>query len=344
MTFLSGESRNSTNPRALSYESAMGIAADFLKRAVALCERTGINIGFETIPEQYGCDFGYSWPVEALAKSGLNEQSTLKEVFADEISDPLAVISIESLLSHCSGLPAWRNFWICRLGSLEQSELEKTARSHAFEVINRIDQLGKREDCYSDIGYLLLGFLIEETFGANLSDVFESYVDSLSKPDANWFFLNFPRNPISSKTEFVPSGYCGIRKREIIGEVHDENAAALGGICGHAGLFGTGESVSWYLKRLWSSTSWQAKVSSSSGCIYGLRKGDDPSSCVFGEGRGIGHLGFTGGAFWLDPKTEKYGILLTNRIISSRVSGRIKSIRREVFKNLWKICTENEYV
>jgi CubicO group peptidase (beta-lactamase class C family) len=68
--------------------------------------------------------------------------------------------------------------------------------------------------------------------------------------------------------------------------------------------------------------------------LLGFRRGNGQSSGVFANGNGMGHLGWTGTAFWLDWSSKKYGIFLTNRVISGRVSPRITDIRRKVFQLL----------
>jgi CubicO group peptidase (beta-lactamase class C family) len=69
----------------------------------------------------------------------------------------------------------------------------------------------------------------------------------------------------------------------------------------------------------------------------GWRKGRDASAKTFAQGRGCGHLGFTGTAFWVDPLTRGFGIILTNRVISGRISTAIKDMRAQAFSGLWDI-------
>ncbi len=261
-------------------------------------------------------------------------------------------LTVESLLQHRSGLPAWRNFWINRLDEKPLSSFFRDRMNHFHTVFSRIPIAAGTpgNDTYSDIGFVVLGLLVETILKKPLDQAFHAlgkhigFVSAALPPEA---WLGFPARLPHTKPElFVPTTHCFIRGRLLQGEVHDENCAALGGICGHAGLFGTGEGVLLFIKSWLLSLDGQDFLARhrtlSCGAdqkpvVTGWRPGDDESSHLFGGGRAIGHMGFTGTAFWVDPLKLTYGIFLTNRIVSGRRSPRIKEVRREVFSQFQQV-------
>ena len=133
------------------------------------------------------------------------------------------------------------------------------------------------------------------------------------------------------------------RNRLLCGEVHDENAAAMGGVAGHAGLFGTAESVlavsgAWlrgYYResRFWMRTlvrqfTTRQEPASQSSWALGWDTPSAPSSSGshFSE-RSFGHLGYTGTSLWIDPLCELEVVLLSNRVHPSRRNEKIKVFR-----------------
>lgn len=257
-------------------------------------------------------------PLAAWAPSDITLPASLLQLTTDEV------------LGHVSGLPAWWNFWMHHL-----DEKQKASRSDALglmeKVLNRIPLGTEKKDLYSDVGYILLGYLLEKKAKKSLNPWL---AEAVAEPFGYAPDLNLPRE------SYISTGFCKIRERELRGEVHDENCAAFGGISGHAGLFGTGPSVSQYLKALlrdsmgvqFFEANEKVRRDTQRDGLLGFRRGNGQSSGVFAHGNGMGHLGWTGTAFWLDWSSKKYGIFLTNRVISGRLSPRITDIRRKVFQ------------
>lgn len=263
------------------------------------------------------------------------ESATLETLFGKlatrEFAPYIARLSVASVLRHESGLPAWRNFYV---KCLEQ-------RQNLSEVVERAGtKPTPSREVYSDIGFILLGRLLELKKARSLIDLWTSFLQRLDGVDDR---LLSSGDRISGASA-VPSGFCPVRDHILEGEVHDENAWALGGFAGHAGLFGDGRAVASYLQALWRSSvgnrvleSNFQMISSPGESLMGWRKGRDQSACTFADGRGCGHLGFTGTAFWVDPQTLGFGIMLTNRVISGRISSEIKDARSKTFAALWDI-------
>ncbi len=218
-------------------------------------------------------------------------------------------LTIRQCLSHQTHLPA-----VEPLYTLGQDP--ETLRAY---ILQRNWKSGP--PVYSDINFILLGILIERVTGTPLS-AFDLSPGLTFRPD-----------PASS----VATEFCAWRGRMIRGEVHDENAFALGGVAGHAGLFGTVDGVLDYAASLmgrqrFSAPSMADLTTLSAGTRTlgweiahpGWHGGEGSSA------RTIGHLGFTGTGLWIDMDRGVAWTLLTNRVHPSRHSeSGIMALRRE---------------
>jgi CubicO group peptidase (beta-lactamase class C family) len=246
----------------------------------------------------------------------------------------LGQLTIQTLLRHEAGLPAWRNFWVCRLGDGPIDRMKRFER--ILEGLNRLDRPVPARQVYSDVGFLLLGLVLEARSGKDLAEQLGPIGGELAY------------NPLL-RTACVPTAYCPSRGRLLVGEAHDENCAALGGVTGHAGLFGTGEAICRFLHHYIAGTPAGRQLLAaqaaavvlpppgdpSQDSLLGWRQGSGPSSAVFGGGGAVGHPGFTGTSFWIDPVRRDYVVLLTNRVLSGRsdLAG-IAAARREIHEAL----------
>lgn len=267
------------------------------------------------------------------------EQVTLGEVFGDlaggAFGPDIKKLTVASILRHETGLPAWRNFYVECEGQ----------RQTPLSAVQRVQHIGSHnKDLYSDVGFIILGQMLERAGKKSLASLWGDFFAEIDAANKEW--LGSCRSIAADKA--IPTGYCPVRGRTLSGEVHDENAWALGGFAGHAGLFGTGPAVVSYLQALWRSAEGRSiieanfKMSSSPGeSLMGWRKGRDPGAKIFAQGRGCGHLGFTGTGFWVDPLTLGFAVVLTNRVISGRVSTAIKDMRAQTFAGLWEILQKN---
>jgi CubicO group peptidase (beta-lactamase class C family) len=271
---------------------------------------------------------------QALNVANCGPEAPLATWAPSDIKLPPTLLQLpsEEVLGHVSGLPAWWNFWIHQLG-IKETPTRAEALARMEEVLSRIPLGADKKDVYSDVGYILLGLLLEKKAQKSLKPWLDG---SLPEP-----FGYGPDLHLKAE-DYIPTGYCKIRERQLRGEVHDENCAAFGGISGHAGLFGTGEAVSQYLKMLardplglqYLEANEKVRRDTTREGLLGLRRGNGLSAGVFAGGNGMGHLGFTGTAFWLEWSSKKYVIFLSNRVISGRVSPRITELRKRVFQLL----------
>ena len=225
--------------------------------------------------------------------------------------------TLRQLLGHRSGLPAW---WDLRAVLDRQEPGWKVGSPAVKATIRRaiLDCLDGRDHraCYSDLGFMLLGWHMEEVTGASLDQLVPGFgVD----PNARMHCMS--------------GGLCGDRQRELIGEVNDLNTFVLGGVAGHAGLFGRAEDVGlWALDLLrsyrgldgsfepdivrsyWSSDHFDDTDTWVLGFDTPTPGGSSAGSLIGSSA--VGHLGFTGTSVWIDPVPGRIVVLLTNRVAS----------------------------
>lgn len=238
--------------------------------------------------------------------------------------------TLRDLLAHCSGLPAWRPYF----RELDGQEMYERAIS-----VEPLEYAPRSRSVYSDLDFILVGFIVHgrmpltERFALMLSQM--GIVEEIQfNPPQLW------------RARIAPTEYDHWRGRLLVGEVNDENAAALGGIAGHAGLFGTAAAIGSYARHL-------LQVLDGRGGVFRRatleefvsRRTDIPgSSRALGwdmmlptsscgtrmSERAFGHTGFTGTSLWIDPENDVYVVLLTNRVHPTRENEAIKRVRPAV--------------
>jgi CubicO group peptidase (beta-lactamase class C family) len=238
-------------------------------------------------------------------------------------SSDRAMVSVQDLLEHSSGLPAHREYFRRVAGrdayvaAISAEPLEYVARSPSI---------------YSDLGFIVLGAALERIGGATLDDQFSAWTHA-AKIDAPITYLP----PVEWAAHTAMTGHDAWRGRWLQGEVHDENAAALGGVAAHAGLFGTagavGAAARWWLAQLdfddAQRFTQRSSVAGSSRAL-GWDTMRPTSSCgTRMSSTAIGHTGFTGTSLWLDPERNRYFVLLSNRVHATRNSDAIQQVRRD---------------
>jgi CubicO group peptidase (beta-lactamase class C family) len=241
-----------------------------------------------------------------------------------------AHVTVRDLLSHSGGLTAYVPFYRDYSG---RAEFERAICSVPLEYEPRTKSV------YSDLGFMLLGFILEAH--SSLPAQFDALRRQIGLVEDMQFHL-----PALWKARTAPTEIDPWRDRLLVGEVHDENAAALGGVAGHAGLFGTAAAVGQYARHLLQIL--EGKVGAFQRDtleMFIARRSDIPgssralgwdtmlpaSSCGAGMSpRAFGHTGFTGTSLWIDPDRGVYVVLLTNRVHPSRANDAIKQIRPAV--------------
>ena len=252
-------------------------------------------------------------------------------------NDRKAPITIKQLLNHSSGLADYRAYYK-EIGNLPSQE-RKPALRKLLVGEPLVHSIGSRV-LYSDIGFMILAWVVEEVSGNQLDQyVTEMVYDPLGLN--NLFFADHRAG--ARPVEFAATEQCTWRRQMLCGQVHDENAYAVGGVQGHAGLFGTASDINSLLGHLLMAFHGQPStrlfqpdmVRLFFSRLAGSDKAlgfDTPSARESSAGRffsrnSVGHLGFTGTSFWMDLDRSIIVILLTNRVHPTRGNGAIKGFR-----------------
>ena len=230
-------------------------------------------------------------------------------------------VTLKDLLEHASGLPGHRPYYKTRQGRA------------SFEIAiceEPLEYPPRSQSIYSDPGFMLLGFAIENAASAPLDRQFDAWRDQELSQDTEIAY----RPPETWRPRIAPTENTELGD-ERRGEVHDENAAALGGVASHAGLFGTAAAVGacarWWMRSpslpLFSTKS---SVPGSSRAL-GWDTMLPTSSCgTKMSAAAIGHTGFTGTSLWIDVARDLYVVILTNRVHPTREGEGIQEVRRGV--------------
>jgi serine-type D-Ala-D-Ala carboxypeptidase len=267
----------------------------------------------------------------------LDLNASLKDLLPVSTNCSKAGITLDMLLRHTSGLPAYREYF-------RQISGRPDPVRHLHDLIlaeSLASVPGECED-YSDLGYMLLARVIETVTRTRLDRFVR---DRVYGPlgIADLFFIDLTTKETSKDPDrLVSTRDCPWRSRVLKGEVEDENAWACGGVQGHAGLFGTAGAIHVLcLEILRAVEKKNTRVLNPGMVADFINKHpgrtrvagfDTPSRTGSSSGRyfssrTLGHLGFTGTSFWMDPKTGRMVILLTNRVHPSRSNQKIKPFR-----------------
>lgn len=255
-------------------------------------------------------------------------------------------VTVEQLLRHRGGLPPFRPWWRGREG--------REAYRRALAGLETVYPPGD-STAYSDLGFIALGLLVEEVTGRSLERSLEESVyaplgmtDTGFRPDS----ALLPRiAPTEVDTVF--------RDEHVRGAVHDENAYAMGGVAGHAGLFSSAGDLAVFaqllLNRGWASPRSAADTvrgprlvrllqgatverftrpgpaDPARGLGWRTAGGGGAGGSPFGPSA-FGHAGFTGTSLWVDPERDLFVVLLTNRVNPTRAEKRHEALRRRVHR------------
>lgn len=248
-------------------------------------------------------------------------------------------ITIRHLLTHSSGLPAWRPLY-----------RETRTRAEAIQLAEAtpLDTVPGSRYTYSDLGAIWLTDLVERAYGTRLDSLLEQRVfEPLGLRDTRYL------PPAGLVSRIAPTENDPWRGRVLRGEVHDENAARLDGVSGHAGLFSSAKDLltfgEWLLASRQIATNGAHPASPNlppSILTKFLRVQQMPpgSSRALGwdtpspggsagtllSAQSFGHTGFTGTSIWIDPERQLVLVLLSNRVHPTRDNPRWGPIRAAV--------------
>jgi CubicO group peptidase (beta-lactamase class C family) len=316
---------------AVLFRRAYGCADLFSGRAMA--DDTIFDLASLTKP------LATTLAVMALVRKGrLDLDAPCTEACPELAGTDKAAVTPRDLLMHRSGLPAWRPYFM-RLRCLPADERLAGLR-HCLVKEPLVSRPGE-SSAYSDLGFMLLHWLVEQLAGEPL-DAFVQ--DNIYRPLGirDLFFNDFRGSAVITQ-QYAATQLCPWRNRLLIGAVDDDNAWTTGGIAGHAGLFGTAEAVGELLAALLAADRGDVgrgvfdpelvrlffRADHHERWALGF---DTPAEQGSSAGRffpsdSVGHLGFTGTSFWVHRRRGIVVVLLTNRVHPWRFNPGIKAFR-----------------
>jgi CubicO group peptidase (beta-lactamase class C family) len=242
--------------------------------------------------------------------------------------DDRSRVTLADLLEHTGGLTAYLPFFRDHEG---REAFERAICTLPLEYAPRSASI------YSDLGFMLLGFILQDVGGAPLAEQFQA----MFPPDPAYPLAFNPPRDWRART--APTELDFWRGRLLQGDVHDENAWALRGAAGHAGLFGTAPAVGKFARQVLAGLLEGASFAQPETFRRFAAKSTVPgssralawdtmlptSSCGTRlSARAIGHTGFTGTSLWIDPAQDLYVVLLTNRVHPTRDNNQLQPFRR----------------
>lgn len=241
-------------------------------------------------------------------------------------------ISIRHLLTHSSGLPAYAE-WYREINSIEDFLIK----------IYKTDLLFTpgTAHLYSDLGFILLGHIVELVSGENLERFCKSNIFEPLRMLSTFFKV-----PDYLVEKCAPTEMCNWRRKVMRGEVHDENAYALGGIAGHAGLFSTAEDLAKFCRAMIHRKILEPEVIEEMATsriipnypwqVLGWKTDPywDSIEGLLPFRTALGHTGFTGTSLWWDRYSGYYAILLSNSCHPSRTKRDNKKLRKTFYNGI----------
>lgn len=265
----------------------------------------------------------------------------LSSFFGNGLPSDKASLTVGNLLSHSAGLVAYLPFFETLFTLAPEKRKERMVEMIFSEPLSCAPG---QKSTYSDLGFILLGEIIERVAAIPLPQYVREKVFKPLQLEEDVFFMSAEETGIR-RERFAAAEECRVRGSILQGEVSDENAYALGGAAGHAGLFGTIHgvlSLAVHILDQWKGRTQHPNIDSDDLRLFLTRQNipgstwalgfDTPSATGSTGGRyisqtSVGHLGFTGTSFWIDPVRELVMVLLSNRVHPSRENDRIKEFR-----------------
>lgn len=276
----------------------------------------------------------------AVDKNALSLSDTLAKHLPSLSASKLGALELGAILSHSSGLEAWLPVGA---ETTRNDLLSWFAREEKRVLPNK----GGERAVYSDLGFLLLGLVLEAKWG----ELNTTFGERVAAPLA----LNEVRFPPATGLTCAATEFNLQSRRLLQGEVFDDNARRLGGACAHASLFSTARGLAPWAKEWLGASRGKSKwLSEKTARLFTSRSNRAPSSSwAFGwdtksaEGSSagalfssssFGHLGYPGCSVWIDPEAGHFAVLLTNRVHPSRLDERIRQVRPRVHDAWVNFC------
>ena len=280
--------------------------------------------------------------MRAVDEGRLTLDDPVNRWISDWTGSDRADVTVRDLLAHASGLTAYLPFFRDHRG---RHEIQHTICTLPLEYPPRTRAI------YSDLGFMLLGFILEEAQPSAPGFRGAPGTVDVSRALATQFHrlasfvtaapLRF-NPPRAWRERTAPTEVDPWRGRLLVGEVHDENTWALGGAAGHAGLFGTAAAIGAFARATLRTIAGEPLLADpvtmrtfitrtavpGSSRALGWDTMLPTSSCGTQlSPTAIGHTGFTGTSLWIDWERDLYVVFLTNRVHPSRENQAIRQVR-----------------
>jgi CubicO group peptidase (beta-lactamase class C family) len=266
-------------------------------------------------------------------------------------------MTIGDVLSHTAGLPGWHPYFDdvfrARRATGSPPSFKGTREFIQTAIVRSACRTGgEAKYVFSDIGLLVLGYVIEAQFGMPLDRVAATAIFRPAKMKSS-AFIDLEKikmdGVVTATPAIAPTEVCPWRKRLLWGEVHDDNAWVMGGVAPHSGLFSTaGDLVRFGSEMLAAFAGrgsllsqatlhrfWGGRVLSSGGCIrYGWDLPSRENGMIQAgvADSAFGYNGFTGCSLWIDPIGDTVAVLLSNRVNPTRANKKFPAAREKIFQ------------
>jgi CubicO group peptidase (beta-lactamase class C family) len=273
-------------------------------------------------------------------KGDLHLDEPLVNLLPQDLPEDKKILTPRLILCHCSGLADWEPFYL-ELTRYRPEERKKVLRNR---VIEKPLAYPPGEGClYSDLGFMVLEWVIEVATHMPMHLFLSRYFYEPLALERTWIGGIILSNRFE-EAQYAATEDCPWRNKVLRGQVHDENAFAVGGYSGHSGLFGTAGDIYTLADMLWahfrgdrqdyfkprtvrSFFTRQDIVKGSSWALGWDTPSPNSSSGMHFSRNSFGHLGFTGTSIWMDLDQDVIVVFLTNRIHPSRSNEKIKAFR-----------------
>lgn len=308
------------------------------------------QLSFETVPEKVKFETLFDISsltkplstglavIQLVSKGRLSVDAPVSRFLKDFNGPVWDKILIEHLLDHTSGLHSHKPFWEPIKKEQEDTNrvilATREAETKIREAVSKLPPAKPvgEASIYSDLNFMILGWIVESIVNKRLNlHVEQDLYKPLGLNDLFYVDMTDPKKP-RAKRKFAATEKCKWRRRTLSGEVHDPNAWAMGGVAGHAGLFGTVDNVhrlgqmfldsyigkegapfhTGTVRRFFTRSKRTANKTWALGWDTPSPKDSLAGSRM--SRSAVGHLGFTGCSIWIDLQHDCVTTLLTNRV------------------------------
>lgn len=301
--------------------------------------RTGDTRGYYDLASLTKIVFTQQAMMQAFDRGLWQPESTVGDTLPD-FTHP--EIRLTELMTHTSGMEWWRPFY----ESVDLQADWHDRRRWLYGQLQAAPFQRSGRAVYSDLGYMLLGFVLEAWHGKDLLQVWQD-LQAATYPGSSLAFHpdNRPLHPVA---EYAATEACPWRHKRLQGEVHDDNTWSFGGVSTHAGLFGDIDDLGGYGLQLRAqlrglegarvrqqTAQWfaQRAIASEVGdwALGFMLPSPQGASCGrYFSPRSIGHTGFTGTSLWYDPERDLLVAILSNRVYGGRENKAFLALRPQI--------------